>query len=132
MHDKSKDDLLAIVVDLRTRVAAANEQIVVLTSQAAMKDSTITALENKNTELNTQLKEVRSSSEGFMTAADLANLDNKRLSDSLAAEVVSGLKPFLANQLQNLQTSLAPVPTMSEQLSDTLRRVKIIDSNIVF
>ena len=131
LNEKSKDDLIDLVVDLRASVVAVNEQAAVLISQAATKDSTICDLEKENSELKTQLDEVRSKSTGFMSAADLANLDNKKLSDSLAAEVVSGLKPFLANQFLTLKSSLAPVPTMSEQLGETLDRVKMIDSNIL-
>ena len=131
LNEKTKDDLIALVVDLRAHVVATNEQLALVTSQAATKDSIITDLENRNIELDIQLKEARTNSAGFMAASDLANLDNKKLSDSLAAEVVSGLKPFIANQLLTIKSSLTPVPTMSEQLGDALNTVKNIDSNIV-
>ena len=118
---KTKEELERMVEELHTRLVSANEQIDVLGRQSVDKDNAIAVSEAKVVELNAQLDEVKTGTTGFMAAADLANVDKKRLSDSLVAGVVKGLQPFLTDKLQTLHSSV----------DEALAKVNVIDTKIV-
>ena len=128
VDEMSKDKLKELVADLKDLVVTANEQINVLTREAVVKDEALAEAEAKITELNAQIKEVKTDTVGFMAAADKAAIDNKILVGDIASEVVKNLKPLLTNQVKTHESpSVAGLP---EQVDNVLKRIDIIDKNI--
>ena len=131
LSDKSKDDLIDIIVKYKEVIVAADKKLCDYEAYMTAKNVVIDGHVKTINDLKLQLDAAKNVTVGFMAAADKANLEKKRLSDSLAAEVVTGLKPFIANQLKSIESSLSPVKGMLEPLEKVTKKVELVDENVV-
>ena len=98
--DMSKEDLIGIIEKYKEVIVAADNKLGKFNAGMEAKNAVIDAHLKTISELKSQLDATKTGNVGFMAAADKANLEKKMLSDGFAAEVVAGLKPFIANQLK--------------------------------
>ena len=125
LAEMSTEDLVKIILDLEAKLASAEDSLSQLTEENAAKDRTIADHEAKHADLSAQITGAKNGPAGFMVTADMANLQNKILSDSLASEVTKGLKTFLSDKLKPLLTLNEKVDAINNNIVKAGNEVKI-------
>ena len=125
-----QDEMIKLVKDLQDRDVFSREHINELIKLIASKNDKLEENEKEIAELKIQLESAMAGNTGFMAAADKAAIENKALSNDLAAEVVKGLKPFINSQLNIFTSALKPFIDLPGPLRQSCTKVANIETSV--